>query len=48
MARRTHHFRALLAVPAFRRLLTVRLGGQFTDGVFRAALAGSVLFNPDR
>ncbi|NJP35936.1 MFS transporter, partial [Micromonospora thermarum] len=37
-----------LAVPAFRRLLAVRLGGQFTDGVFQAALAGSVLFNPDR
>ncbi|MER6590689.1 MFS transporter [Micromonospora purpureochromogenes] len=47
-SRRTHHFRALLAVPAFRRLLAVRLGGQFTDGVFQAALAGSVLFNPDR
>ncbi|MEV1142233.1 MFS transporter [Micromonospora sp. NPDC049799] len=46
--RRTHHLRALLAVPAFRRLLAVRLGGQFTDGVFQAALAGSVLFNPDR
>lgn len=46
--RRIHNLRALLAVPAFRRLLAVRLGGQFTDGVFQAALAGSVLFNPDR
>ena len=26
----------------------VRLTGQFGDGVFQAALAGSVLFNPDR
>lgn len=39
---------SVLAVSAFRRLLAVRLGGQFTDGVFQAALAGSVLFNPDR
>ncbi|SCL18119.1 Major Facilitator Superfamily protein [Micromonospora rhizosphaerae] len=46
--RRTHNLRAVLAVPAFRRLLGVRLGGQFSDGVFQAALAGSVLFNPDR
>jgi MFS family permease len=47
-SRRTHSLRIVLAVPAFRRLLAVRLGGQFTDGVFQAALAGSVLFNPDR
>ncbi|MEH0844895.1 MFS transporter [Micromonospora sp. CPCC 205711] len=47
-ARRTHDLRAILAVPAFRRLLALRLSGQFTDGVFQAALAGSVLFNPDR
>ncbi|MFC0007770.1 MFS transporter [Micromonospora siamensis] len=46
--RRTHNLRAVLGAPAFRRLLGVRLGGQFTDGVFQAALAGSVLFNPDR
>ncbi|MEV0155154.1 MFS transporter [Micromonospora sp. NPDC050686] len=46
--RRTHNLRAVLAGSAFRRLLGVRLGGQFTDGVFQAALAGSVLFNPDR
>ncbi|GAA2712501.1 MFS transporter [Micromonospora olivasterospora] len=47
-SRRPHNLRALLAVPSLRRLLAVRLGGQFTDGVFQAALAGSVLFNPDR
>ncbi|PSK65502.1 putative MFS-type transporter [Micromonospora sp. MH33] len=45
---RARDLRAVFAVPAFRRLLVVRLGGQFTDGVFQAALAGSVLFNPDR
>ncbi|WP_328383488.1 MFS transporter [Micromonospora zamorensis] len=47
-SRRSHNLRAALAVPAFRRLLAVRLSGQFTDGVLQAALAGSVLFNPDR
>lgn len=46
--RRFHDLRAVFGVPAFRRMLGVRLGGQFTDGVFQAALAGSVLFNPDR
>jgi MFS family permease len=39
---------ALLRRPGFRRLYAVRLTGQFGDGVFQAALAGSVLFNPDR
>jgi len=34
--------------PDFRRLLSVRLGGQFADGVFQASLAGAVLFNPER
>ena len=32
----------------FRRLLGTRLFGQFGDGVFQAALAGTVLFNPQR
>ena len=32
----------------FRRLLGTRLLGQFGDGVFQAALAGTVLFNPQR
>ena len=32
----------------FRRLLSVRLFGQFADGVFQASLAGSILFNPER
>jgi hypothetical protein len=32
----------------FRRLLATRLFSQFGDGVFQAALAGTVLFNPQR
>ncbi|MGN9807740.1 hypothetical protein ACTMSW_00045 [Micromonospora sp. BQ11] len=44
----TNHGRLIEAPKGFRRLLAVRLGGQFTDGVFQAALAGSVLCNPDR
>lgn len=38
----------LLASAALRRLLGVRLSGQFADGVFQASLAGTVLFNPER
>jgi len=38
----------LLVRPDFRRLLGTRLLSQFGDGVFQAALAGSVLFNPQR
>ncbi len=40
--------RQLFARPDFRRLLTTRLSSQFGDGVFQAALAGTVLFNPQR
>ena len=40
--------RRLLARPDFRRLLLTRLASQFGDGVFQAALAGTVLFNPQR
>jgi hypothetical protein len=32
----------------FRRLLGVRLASQFSDGVFQVALAGFVLFSPER
>src|SRR3954447_14081281 len=39
-------FRHLLERGDFRRLLTTRLLSQFGDGVFQAALAGTVLFNP--
>ena len=38
--------RQLLRRGSFRRLLAVRLTSQFGDGLFQAALAGSVLFNP--
>jgi MFS family permease len=40
--------RHLLVRPDFRRLLATRLSAQFGDGVFQAALAGTVLFNPQR
>jgi hypothetical protein len=38
----------LLRRGDFRRLLGTRLLSQFGDGVFQAALAGTVLFNPQR
>jgi len=34
--------------PGLSRLLAVRLGSQFTDGLFQAALGGAILFNPER
>jgi MFS family permease len=40
--------RHLLPRTDFRRLLATRLLSQFGDGVFQAALAGTVLFNPQR
>jgi MFS family permease len=40
--------RRLLRRRDFRRLLATRLLSQFGDGVFQAALAGTVLFNPQR
>jgi hypothetical protein len=40
--------RGLISRPDFRRLLATRLSSQFGDGVFQAALAGTVLFNPQR
>ncbi|MCW2633995.1 MAG: Major Facilitator Superfamily transporter [Blastococcus sp.] len=40
--------RDLLQRADFRRLLATRLLSQFGDGVFQAALAGTVLFNPQR
>jgi MFS family permease len=40
--------RSLLGRGDFRRLLGTRLLSQFGDGVFQAALAGTVLFNPQR
>jgi MFS family permease len=46
--RDAHNLRSVLAVRGFRRLLGVRLSSQLADGLFQAALAGSVLFNPDK
>lgn len=40
--------RRLLGRADFRRLLLTRLASQFGDGMFQAALAGTVLFNPQR
>ncbi|MGY1744659.1 MFS transporter [Blastococcus sp. SYSU D00695] len=40
--------RRLFGRADFRRLLATRLLSQFGDGVFQAALAGTVLFNPQR
>ena len=40
--------RHLLVRGDFRRLFATRLLSQFGDGVFQAALAGTVLFNPQR
>jgi len=35
-------------LPDFWRLLQVRVASHFGDGLFQAALAGALLFNPDR
>src|SRR5919202_3790181 len=40
--------RHLLVRGDFRRLLATRLLSQFGDGVLHSALAGTVLFNPQR
>jgi len=48
MAADTGTLRQVLAVSGFRRLMTVRLTGQFADGLFQAALFSAVFFNPER
>ena len=48
MAQAETTVRHLLLRRDFRRLLGTRLLSQFGDGVFQAALAGTVLFNPQR
>ncbi|WP_255308094.1 MFS transporter [Streptomyces marincola] len=40
--------RALLRFPGFRKLLTVRLLSQFSDGVFQVGLATYVVFSPEQ
>lgn len=42
------NLRAVLGRRAFRRLLGVRTVSQFGDGLFQAALAGGLLFNPEK
>ncbi len=44
----TSQLRSVLGSRRFRQLLTVRLTGQFCDGLFQAALATFVLFSPER
>ncbi len=41
-------WRSVRQLPDFRRLLQVRLASQFADGLFQSALAGALLFNPER
>lgn len=43
-----HFLRSLRHSPGLWRLLLVRLTSQLSDGAFQAALAFSILFNPDR
>ncbi len=40
--------REVLSGAGFRRLMTVRVTGQFADGLFQAALFSAVFFNPER
>ncbi len=40
--------REVVSARDFRRLLSVRLLGQFADGMFQAALFSAVFFNPER
>ena len=40
--------RRLLAGAGFRRLLLTRFAAQWGDGVYQVALAGAVVFNPER
>ena len=44
----TAALREVVASLDFRRLLRVRLVGQFSDGLFQAALFSAVFFNPER
>ncbi len=45
---RTAQLRELLHTPQFRRLYTTRVVSATADGVFQAALASYVLFNPEK
>lgn len=41
-------WRSARSLPDFWRLLELRTASQFGDGLFQAALAGALLFNPER
>jgi len=44
----TRGLREVVQVKDFRRLMSVRVLGQFADGLFQAALFSAVFFNPER
>lgn len=48
VSRRRGDLRAITGSRGFRRLVGVRTISQFGDGLFQAALAGSLLFNPQQ
>ncbi len=48
MSTDTRALREVLAAADLRRLLAVRMLGQFADGLFQAALFSAVFFNPER
>ena len=48
MSTDTRALREVVAGRDFRRLLGVRVAGQFADGAFQAALFSAVFFNPER
>jgi len=45
---RLQDLRDVVASTGFRRLITVRLLAQFSDGLLQASLATFVLFSPER
>lgn len=47
-AQRLRDLRAVVASTGFRRLISVRLMAQFSDGLLQASLATFVLFSPER
>ena len=48
MSTDTQALRAVVSERDFRRLMSVRVTGQFADGLFQAALFSAVFFNPER
>ena len=48
MSTDTRGLREVVQVRDFRRLMSVRVLGQFADGLFQAALFSAVFFNPER